>query len=205
MRRRYLLQHEKYRTFQNIQILSHERGQYLSYRVRVPASKQYIDVSVDTNVPTEVRMILSDPGIPPSFLDHLYEDLFLMVQMFEETRGVSVQDSKVRFLGKTMELDVSLDMLGRVFTGAGLPKDSGPKIVPEAKLDINGNPPQDNYSFYTDGFDTDAYITTAYGANFDLSLAAQGSKTFDLCLNLGNLSGNHSAQTTTIFFQGTQV
>ena len=72
-------------------------------------------------------------------------------------------------------------------------------------LDINGDPQEDNYSFYTNGFDVDAYITTAYGADFDTALAATASKTFDLHLDLGNISANHSAQTTTIFFQGTQV
>ena len=72
-------------------------------------------------------------------------------------------------------------------------------------LDIDGNPPMDNYSFYTIGFDNDDYITTAYGVNFDLSLSASDSKTFDLGLNLGNLSANHTVQTTTIYFQGNQV
>ena len=72
-------------------------------------------------------------------------------------------------------------------------------------LDTDGNPPMDNYSFYTIGFDNDDYITTAYSANFHLSLSASDSKTFDLGLNLGNLSANHTVQTTTIYFQGNQV
>ena len=63
-----------------------------------------------------------------------------VIQMFTETRGLEVEGAKAKFLGKTMEIGVSADMLGRVFTGAGVPKDGGPKIIPEAKLDINGNP-----------------------------------------------------------------
>lgn len=63
-----------------------------------------------------------------------------VVQMFEETRGIAIEGSKAKFLGKTMELSVSLDMLGRVFDGAGRPKDKGPEIIPEKKLDVNGNP-----------------------------------------------------------------
>jgi len=63
-----------------------------------------------------------------------------VIQMFTETRGLEVEGAKAKFLGKTMEIGVSADMLGRVFTGAGAPKDGGPKIIPEAKLDINGNP-----------------------------------------------------------------
>jgi V/A-type H+-transporting ATPase subunit B len=63
-----------------------------------------------------------------------------VIQMFTETRGLEVEGAKAKFLGKTMEIGVSADMLGRVFTEAGVPKDGGPKIIPEAKLDINGNP-----------------------------------------------------------------
>lgn len=39
-----------------------------------------------------------------------------------------------------MEIGVSEDMLGRVFDGLGNPKDNGPKIIPEQRLDINGTP-----------------------------------------------------------------
>lgn len=63
-----------------------------------------------------------------------------IVQMFEETRGVEITGAKATFLGKTMEIAVSEDMLGRVFDGSGKPKDKGPEILPEKRLDINGNP-----------------------------------------------------------------
>ncbi|MGB9812809.1 MAG: V-type ATP synthase subunit B [Thermovenabulum sp.] len=63
-----------------------------------------------------------------------------LVQLFEGSTGLNINDCKVRFLGKSIELGVSLDMLGRVFDGFGRPKDNGPKIIPEKKLDINGSP-----------------------------------------------------------------
>ncbi|MBS3887009.1 MAG: V-type ATP synthase subunit B [Dethiobacter sp.] len=63
-----------------------------------------------------------------------------LVQIFEGTSGMSVSGSKVRFLGKGIELPVSMDMLGRVFDGLGRPRDNGPKIIPEQRLDINGLP-----------------------------------------------------------------
>lgn len=63
-----------------------------------------------------------------------------LVQLFEGSTGLNINDCKVRFLGKSIELGVSLDMLGRVFDGFGRPKDNGPRIIPEKKLDINGNP-----------------------------------------------------------------
>ena len=63
-----------------------------------------------------------------------------VVQLFESAQGATTEGTKVRFLGRTFELGVSEDMLGRVFTGAGSPMDGGPEIVPEKKLDINGAP-----------------------------------------------------------------
>lgn len=61
-----------------------------------------------------------------------------MVQLFEGSAGINLRDSKVRFLGKPLTLGVSEDMIGRVFDGMGNPKDGGPDLIPEAKLDING-------------------------------------------------------------------
>ena len=63
-----------------------------------------------------------------------------LVQIFEGTSGINMAKSKARFLGKVIELPVSLDMLGRVFDGFGTPRDNGPAIIPDKRLDINGNP-----------------------------------------------------------------
>ena len=63
-----------------------------------------------------------------------------VVQVFEDTRGMNLKNSKIKFLGKTMKFGVSEDLLGRVFDGAGKPKDSGPEILPEKYLDVAGSP-----------------------------------------------------------------
>ncbi len=63
-----------------------------------------------------------------------------LVQLFEGSQGLNIYESKVRFVGHGLELPVSLDMLGRVFDGLGRPKDGGPKIIPEKRPDINGDP-----------------------------------------------------------------
>lgn len=63
-----------------------------------------------------------------------------LVQLFESAAGINLAETKVRFLGKGIELGVSEDMLGRVFDGLGRPKDGGPEIIPEKYLDINGLP-----------------------------------------------------------------
>lgn len=64
----------------------------------------------------------------------------VLVQLFESSTGINLSDSKVRFLGRQMELGVSEDMLGRVFDGLGRPIDGGPSIIPEKRLDVNGTP-----------------------------------------------------------------
>ena len=63
-----------------------------------------------------------------------------LVQLFEGSAGLNLASAKVRFLGRGIELGVSMDMLGRVFDGFGRPRDGGPQIIPEKKVDINGNP-----------------------------------------------------------------
>ncbi len=63
-----------------------------------------------------------------------------LVQLFESSAGINLGEGKVRFLGHAMDLPVSEDMLGRVFSGMGVPIDGGPNIIPEKRLDINGVP-----------------------------------------------------------------
>src|SRR3990172_5667817 len=61
----------------------------------------------------------------------------VVVQVFEGTSGISM-DASVKFLGETIKLPVSRELLGRILSGAGEPLDGGPKIVPEKKLEIIG-------------------------------------------------------------------
>lgn len=63
-----------------------------------------------------------------------------LVQVFEGTTGIGLNQSRVRFLGKTIEMPLSPDILGRVFQGAGSPIDDGPSVLAEVRRDINGNP-----------------------------------------------------------------
>ena len=61
-----------------------------------------------------------------------------MVQIFEGPSGINIRDTKVRFRGKPLSLNVSEDMIGRIFDGMGNVMDDGPEILPEATLDVNG-------------------------------------------------------------------
>ena len=94
-----------------------------------------------------------------------------MVQLFEGSAGINIKGAKVKFLGKPLELGVSEDMLGRVFDGLGNPKDGGPKIIPDKKLDINGipiNPVARNYP--------DEFIQTGVSAIDGLNTLVRGQK-----------------------------
>ncbi|HDM36727.1 MAG TPA: V-type ATP synthase subunit B, partial [Candidatus Syntrophoarchaeum butanivorans] len=61
-----------------------------------------------------------------------------VVQVFEGTRGIDTDQTKVRFTGDIMRIGVSREMVGRFFDGLGRPIDGAPPIIPEKKLDING-------------------------------------------------------------------
>lgn len=63
-----------------------------------------------------------------------------LLQLFDSAQGINLADSTVRFSGRSVELAVSPDMLGRVFDGMGRAIDGGPEIIPEKRLDINGVP-----------------------------------------------------------------
>ena len=63
-----------------------------------------------------------------------------LVQLFESSNGLQIETSTARFLGHSIELGVSVDMLGRVFDGMGNPRDDGPELIPDMRRDINGEP-----------------------------------------------------------------
>ena len=63
-----------------------------------------------------------------------------IIQVFEGTKGLDTDTTTVRFIGETMKLAASPEMVGRVFNGTGRPIDGGPDIIPKKRLDINGNP-----------------------------------------------------------------
>ncbi|MBI5073395.1 V-type ATP synthase subunit B [Candidatus Woesearchaeota archaeon] len=61
----------------------------------------------------------------------------VVVQVFEGTSGIDKQ-SRVKFLGETIKLSVSEEMLGRILNGAGKPIDNGSDVIPEKKVEIIG-------------------------------------------------------------------
>ncbi|MBQ2287674.1 MAG: V-type ATP synthase subunit B [Lachnospiraceae bacterium] len=94
-----------------------------------------------------------------------------LVQLFESSTGINLSNSKVRFLGRSMELAVSEDMLGRVFDGMGRPADEGPDILPDKRMDINGLPMNPAARAYPNEF-----IQTGVSAIDGLNTLVRGQK-----------------------------
>ena len=94
-----------------------------------------------------------------------------LVQLFEGSQGIQMSTSKARFLGRSLELGVSEDMLGRVFDGLGNPKDGGAAIIPEKRISINGQPINPAARDYPDEF-----IQTGVSAIDGLNTLVRGQK-----------------------------
>ena len=94
-----------------------------------------------------------------------------LVQLFEGSQGIQMSTSKARFLGRSLELALSEDMLGRVFDGLGNPRDGGAAIIPEKRMNINGSPINPAARDYPDEF-----IQTGVSAIDGLNTLVRGQK-----------------------------
>ena len=94
-----------------------------------------------------------------------------LVQLFERATGLGTENTQIRFLGKGIQLDVSEDLVGRVFDGWGRPRDGGAKIIPEKRLDIGGSPINPESRAYPEEF-----IQTGISAIDGLNTLSRGQK-----------------------------
>ncbi len=94
-----------------------------------------------------------------------------LIQSFEGTRGINTTQTRVRFVGKGMEVGVSKDILGRVFDGLGHTIDGGPEIIPEKRLSIYGEPMNPYARDYPEDF-----IQTGISAIDGLNPLVRGQK-----------------------------
>lgn len=87
-----------------------------------------------------------------------------VVQVFEGTRGLDTDQTRVRFSGDIMRISLSKEILGRSFDGLGRPIDGGPEIIPEARLPIIGAAINPTARAYPDEF-IQTGISTIDGMN----------------------------------------
>lgn len=117
-----------------------------------------------------VEIVAADGAIRRGKVLEINRDKAL-VQLFEPSQGIQMSSSKARFLGKSMELAVSEDMLGRIFDGIGNPRDGGAPVIPEDRLDVNGQPINPAARDYPDEF-----IQTGVSAIDGLNTLVRGQK-----------------------------
>ena len=95
----------------------------------------------------------------------------VVIQVFEGTRGLSLQNTRTVRTGHPMELPLSGEILGRVFDGVGRPKDGLGNIFPEVSMDVNGLPINPVSRVYPRN-----YISTGISSIDALSTLIRGQK-----------------------------
>ena len=64
---------------------------------------------------------------------------FVLIQVFEGTDDLDLENTWVRLLEQPVQIALSPDLLGRVFDGVGNPRDGRPPIISRLKRNVNGS------------------------------------------------------------------
>lgn len=99
-----------------------------------------------------------------------YKDKVL-IQVFEGTEGLSLENTRTRLTGHPMEVSLSEDMLGRTFNGIGVPIDGLGPINSDVRRDVNGLPLNPVTRLYPRN-----YIRTGISAIDGLTTLIRGQK-----------------------------
>ena len=94
-----------------------------------------------------------------------------VVQVFAGSTGLSIDGTRVRFLGTTLHMPVAEEMLGRIFDGLGNPIDGGPQPLTDHYADVNGQPINPTARVYPRD-----YIQTGISAIDGLNTLLRGQK-----------------------------
>ena len=105
------------------------------YHKIIQIAGNVITVEADNVAYNDLAEVISSRGISLAQVIRL-QDSKVSLQVFAGSRGISTGD-EVRFLGHPMKVSSSEDLLGRVFNGAGEPRDSRPAITTE-QIEIGG-------------------------------------------------------------------
>ncbi|MCQ2468624.1 MAG: V-type ATP synthase subunit B [Ruminococcus sp.] len=105
----------------------------------ISGSLVILDHVKDASFDEMARVVLED-GTERTGRVVMLEGDKAVLQVFEGTNGLSLTNSRTSFTGRPMELPLSGDLLGRVFTGAGRPLDGLGEVMAEKYGDVNGQP-----------------------------------------------------------------
>ena len=130
-----------------------------------------------------------------------------IIQVFEGTRFISLSNSQVRFTGKPMELALSPDILGRIFSGAGIPIDGLGEIAAEKYMDVNGLPINPVARVYPQNYictgisSIDALITLIRGQKLPI-FSSSGLKHSELAVQIvkqAKITGDEESNFAVVF------
>lgn len=130
-----------------------------------------------------------------------------IIQVFEGTRFISLSNSQVRFTGKPMELALSPDILGRIFSGAGVPIDGLGEIAAEKYMDVNGLPINPVARVYPQNYictgisSIDALITLIRGQKLPI-FSSSGLKHSELAVQIvkqAKITGDEESNFAVVF------
>ena len=130
-----------------------------------------------------------------------------IIQVFEGTRFISLSNSQVRFTGKPMELALSPDILGRIFSGAGIPIDGLGEIAAEKYMDVNGLPINPVARIYPQNYictgisSIDALITLIRGQKLPI-FSSSGLKHSELAVQIvkqAKITGDEESNFAVVF------
>lgn len=86
-----------------------------------------------------VSILLQDGEVRRGQVIELSED-YTVIQVLEDTAGMRLATTRVRFTEQVAQMELSLDLLGRRFNGAGIPIDGLPPVIPHRRAPILGSP-----------------------------------------------------------------
>ena len=130
-----------------------------------------------------------------------------IIQVFEGTRFISLSNSQVRFTGKPMEFALSPDILGRIFSGAGVPIDGLGEIAAEKYMDVNGLPINPVARIYPQNYictgisSIDALITLIRGQKLPI-FSSSGLKHSELAVQIvkqAKITGDEESNFAVVF------
>jgi V/A-type H+-transporting ATPase subunit B len=85
----------------------------------------------------EIVKIMTPNGIETTGQVIDVSDTNTVIQLFENISGLNLRSIGIRFTGETIKFPVSMDMMGRMFSGIGKPIDNGPDLIPEDTLEVH--------------------------------------------------------------------
>src|SRR5512133_1876252 len=106
---------------------------------RVDGPIVVVEGAVNVGYDETVEIVDSNGRLRRGRVREVGEDMSV-VEVFAGTSGLSIDGTRVRFLGGTLHIPVAEEMLGRVFDGLGMPLDKGPQPLTDRFADINGEP-----------------------------------------------------------------